>query len=103
MQIVSGIFTRLQIKLQPILTPLFSRTKLDNLIYISSLKALSDAKVSGVCQIYFLNDLLLQQPGSLAVENEVRRQSSLVTDNESLWLSSCYQDGPDEVLTVNYL
>ena len=59
--------------------------------------------MSGVCQIYFLNDLSLQQPGSLAVENEVRRQSSLVTDNESLWLSSCYQDGPDEVLTVNYL
>ena len=52
------------------------------------------------CSLY---DLSLQQPGSLAAENDLRRQSSLVTDNESLWLSSCYQDAPDEVLTVNYL
>ena len=52
---------------------------------------------------YSLNDLSLQQPGSLAVETDLRRQSSVVTDNESLWLSSCYQDAPDEVLTVNYL
>ena len=50
---------------------------------------------------YSLNDLSLQQPGSLAVETDLRRQSSVVTDNESLWLSSCYQDAPDEVLTVN--
>ena len=53
--------------------------------------------------IFSLYDLSLLQAGSLALESDVRRQSSLVTDNESLWLSSCYQDGPDEVLTVNYL
>ena len=32
-------------------------------------------------------------------ENDLRRQSQLVTDNESLWLS--YQEGTEEVLSVN--